>query len=87
MILYFSTRFTKKQAKLPRPLQAKLRERLYLFADQPFAPILDNHPLHGKYVGYRSIDIAGNYRAIYEPIGDGAAHFIIRGTHPELYGT
>ncbi|MBU6321416.1 MAG: type II toxin-antitoxin system mRNA interferase toxin, RelE/StbE family [Patescibacteria group bacterium] len=86
MRLYFSARFKKKRARLPHPLQAKLDERLTLFAREPFDPILNNHQLHGKYAGYRSIDIMGDYRAMYDPVGESGAHFILHGTHAELYG-
>lgn len=34
---------------------------------------------------YRSINITGDYRAIYE-VKDGIAYFISVGTHHELYG-
>ncbi len=86
MNLYFSARFKKKRDTLPPALRAKLRERLLLFSKQPFDRMLTNHALQGKYNGYRSIDIAGDYRAVYEPLGKSGAYFITHGTHTELYG-
>jgi addiction module RelE/StbE family toxin len=49
---------------------------------------LDNHPLKDPWNGCRSIDITGDYRAIYEELNKGddvIAYFITIGTHQELY--
>jgi len=75
----------KKQYKKLRAIQKKVDERLVLFAKDPFDPILNNHGLAGKYEGCRSINITGNYRAIYELVNDNTAYFIALGTHPTLY--
>ena len=55
--------------------------------ENPFHSLLNNHALSGKYSGYRSINIGGDLRAIYEPISLDIAFFIIMGTHPELYSS
>lgn len=74
----------KQYKKLPA-IQKKVDKRLALFAEDPFVPALNNHALAGKYEGYRSINITGNYRAIYELVNDNTAYFIALGTHPNLY--
>lgn len=74
----------KKHYKRLRVIQRKVDERLNLFAKDPFDPILNNHGLAGKYEGCRSINITGDYRAVYELIDDNAAYFIALGTHPDL---
>lgn len=86
MNLSFHKHFDKRYARLRSGERRKCDERIALFAREPFNPILDNHPLREKYEGYRSIDITGDLRAIYEPISPNTAFFIRLGTHPELYG-
>lgn len=58
--------FKKKIAKLPKKIKAALKERLELFMENPYHPVLNNHLLHGKERIYRSITITGDYRLIYD---------------------
>ena len=62
----------------------KIDERLLIFRKDELNPILKNHPLRGEYEGCNSINITGDYRAIYYLKGE-IAIFIRIGTHPELY--
>jgi mRNA-degrading endonuclease YafQ of YafQ-DinJ toxin-antitoxin module len=41
--------------------------------------------LHGEYSGYRSINITGDLRVIYEPLGKNTVQFVIIDTHSNLY--
>jgi len=75
----------RKQYKRLTAIQKKVDERLVLFAKDPFNPVLNNHGLTGKYKGCRSINITGNFRAVYELIDDNTAYFIALNTHPNLY--
>ena len=86
MKVFFNKYFDKRLAKLPLKIQNKTFERIVMFQSQPFSEILNNHALTGKYFGSRSIDVTGNYRAVYELISDDSAHFIDIGTHSQLYG-
>ena len=84
-MIHFSTRFEKNRAKLPRKVREQLSERLRLFGEDPSHPLLKNHALGGEYEGRRSINVTGNYRAIYYE--ENGSYFFLRvGTHPELYG-
>jgi len=75
-----------KQFKKLRPRdQKQAKERLVLFACDAFDPILNNHPLHGKYQNCRSINITGDLRAIYRETSRAVAYFIALGTHGKLY--
>ena len=47
--------------------------------------ILNNHPLGGKYRDCRSIDISGDFRAIYELVEKDIAYFVILDKHSNLY--
>ena len=63
----------------------KFKNRLMLFGQDEFNPILNNHPLKGKYQGYRSINVTGDLRAIYKRETN-VAIFVIIGSHSRLYG-
>ncbi len=77
--------FRKKFKKFPQGMQKKFIERQDIFLRDPFNSVLNNHELHGKYQGLRSIDITGDLRALYKPVSDNLAFFVIIGTHSELY--
>lgn len=48
-------------------------------------PRLRSHALRGDYKDYRSINVTGDWRAIYRMVGE-TALFIALGTHSQLYG-
>ena len=77
--------FNKDYKKLTLRIKEKLKIRRNLFLSDSFQSILNNHELHGEYSGCRSINITGDYRAIYFTKGD-VAIFIRIGTHSELFG-
>ena len=85
--IHYSSRFRKQYKKLTKPIRLKIEERVRIFLQDEFNPLLGNHVLQGKkYAGCRSIDISGNYRLIYERYPDGYFNFVAVGTHPQLYG-
>ncbi len=84
MQVIFHKNFKKQTAKF-KTLKTKIDQRLFLFIDDPFNPILNNHPLIGKYKGYRSINITADYRAVYESINDDMSLFITLDKHSNLY--
>lgn len=78
-------RFKKRYRKLRVAERNRVKERLGLFVRDPFDPILNNHPLRGKYQGCRSTNIGGNLRAIYKEIAVNTVFFVELGVHGELY--
>jgi addiction module RelE/StbE family toxin len=80
-------RFEKKSRLAPRSVQEALTERLLLFLNEPFHPILNNHRLKGELRAYRSINITGDWRAIYELLDENTFRFVDIDTHHNLYGT
>lgn len=60
--------------------------RFRMFVRDPFDLLLENHKLSGQFSTYRSINITGDYRAIYQEVEAHVAHFVLIGTHHELYG-
>ncbi|MBI5798817.1 MAG: hypothetical protein HZB10_02710 [Candidatus Yonathbacteria bacterium] len=76
--------FEKKYSKLPNKIKDAFKERRNLFLENMYSPILDNHPVDKAYPGCRSIDITGDYRAIFFEDGE-AVTFVAIGTHAQLY--
>lgn len=85
MNVVFHKRFDKMAGKLPPKVKTKMVERITLFSKDPLAHILRNHALNTPYKGSYSIDITGDYRAIYNLVNDQTAMFTHIGTHSQLY--
>ncbi len=84
----YSRKFIKQLKKSPLPIKIAFRDRLNLFLKNPFAPILNNHFLKGKYLNSRSINVTGDWRAIYQEKTEAKAKiaiFLALGTHSQLY--
>lgn len=85
MNVVFHRRFDKQASKLPQKVKLKMVERISLFCKDPLDISLRNHALHTPYKGSYSIDITGDYRAIYHLFDDDTALFTHIGTHSQLY--
>ncbi|MDP3935098.1 MAG: type II toxin-antitoxin system RelE/ParE family toxin [Candidatus Giovannonibacteria bacterium] len=83
----FHKNFKKQFKKLRKNEQNKFNAQLAIFIENPFDPLLNNHPLQGKYESFRSINIGGNLRAIYEMAEKDIAYFIAIDTHNKLYSS
>lgn len=77
--------FKKRFKQLRSGEKRRFRERRDLFLENEFYPLLENHPLEGKYKGYRSIHIGGDLSVVYRRIGPDVVVFAKIGTHSELY--
>lgn len=84
MEIQFKTRFRKEFRKADHNIQAAFERRLELFKEEPSHPQLKNHNLRGKYKGYRSINITGDWRALYTE-SKKVIWFEGLGTHSNLY--
>lgn len=71
--------------KFEENTKKKFKERRDIFLSDPYHPLLNNHPLRGKYEGYRSINIAGNVRVIYKHLDIDTVLFVKIGSHSNLY--
>lgn len=78
--------FEKSFKKLPKELKIKFQEQLEIFSVCTTDKRLDNHALQGKYLGYRSIKLTGDYRIIFKEIDQGVFLLVNVGTHSQLYG-
>ncbi len=86
MKIEFTKRFHKQFYKLQIKQQKQFDERLLLFINNPKDPVLKVHPLKGRFVGYYSINISGDLRALFYEEADGIVIFALIGTHSQLYG-
>lgn len=85
MNVVFHKRFDKMAAKLPPKVKTQMVARITLFAKDPLEPALRNHSLNTPYKGSNSINITGDYRAIYHLVDAQTALFTHIGTHDQLY--
>ena len=78
--------YLKEFAKLKPNQQKKVLNRLQIFKQNPFDPILKNHALHGKLNGFRSITAGGDLRIIFREEDDYVVVIFIHvGTHNQVY--
>lgn len=77
--------FEKQYKKLRESEKKKFKVRRDLFIADELNPILNNHSLTGKYLGYRSINIKGDLRAIFKK-NDDIVIFTVIDSHSNLYG-
>jgi addiction module RelE/StbE family toxin len=86
MKIGYHKKFLKDFDKLPSKLQQKFYERLRIFSQDPFQPLLNNHSVDAAYPDFRSINVTGDYRALYQNISEDHVQFMRIGTYSELYG-
>lgn len=84
MRIVYKKSFDKKFKKLSPQVKEHFYNRLRLFVNNKFDRILNNHSVEKVYPGCRSINITGDWRAIFYEEND-AVIFITIGTHSELY--
>jgi len=83
-IINYSRRFDKDLRKAPLKIKIAFKKRREIFSQDPFHPQLNNHGLTGGLRNYRSINITGDWRAIYSEHG-GIIIFEAVGTHSQIY--
>lgn len=78
--------FKKRFKKLSPKIKRNYFERVGLFLKDPFHPLLNNHSVEPIYPpGWRSINITGDYRVLFEPKDKDLVVFMKIDTHSELY--
>ena len=88
MQIQYSKKFIKEFKKCPENIKTNFKKRLVIFINDPYNSILNNHSLVGELKNYRSINISGDWRAIFEEITeDHIAYFVTIGTHSQLYSS
>ena len=84
MKIVFHKQFKKKFEKLPVKVQNKFFDRLELFMRDQTHETLNNHSVDKAFLECRSINVTGDYRAIFKEKQE-AVIFMAIGTHSELY--
>lgn len=81
--------FIKQHKKAPHKIQLAWEKRFELFLKDQFNPLLKNHQLTGGYKGDKSINVTGDWRAIFTQMEDeeGNTYILFKflGTHSQLY--
>jgi mRNA-degrading endonuclease YafQ of YafQ-DinJ toxin-antitoxin module len=85
MVIETTKGFDKQHSKLNLKVKVAFKRRVTLFKANPFDLTLRNHALKGKYLGFRSIDVTGDVRALYTTQGDTVIIFGFIGTDSQLY--
>lgn len=85
MRLDFHRHFDRQYKKLSGSKQKQFRSQLGLFISNQNSAALNNHALKGKYLGYRSINVSGDLRAIFIQHSKKHIEFVYIGTHSQLY--
>ena len=85
MKVYFTKKFWKQYYKLSKSAQVRFGERIKILLNEPESSIIKLHPLKGKYVGYWSISVTGDIRALYRADSTTNITFTHIGTHSQLY--
>lgn len=89
MKIKFSERFVKQYEKANKKIRNTAKKRLEVFRNNPLHLQLRNHSLSGKLAKYRSINITGDWRALYSDYidaeGERVVLFEMLGTHSQLY--
>lgn len=85
MNIEFHRSFKKRYKKLPTKIQDQFDARLQLFESNSIHSLLHNHPLSGDRNGQWSINITGDWRAIYIRKQENTALFLDIDTHSNLY--
>jgi addiction module RelE/StbE family toxin len=85
MDIIFSHDFKKKLKKCSKKTVLAFFDKLKIFSEDPKAKILNIHRLNGKYDGYQSINVTGDYRAVYKLLNSTRAYFVDIDNHSNLY--
>lgn len=89
MIAQVSPRVLERLKRVDVRIRNSFFEKIEIFEKNHQDLILNNHALKRDYLGFRSIDITADWKAVYEEIPSGdtepIAYFVTIGTHKELY--
>lgn len=86
MRIEYSKKFIKDFRRCPNYIKDNFKSRLEIFIVDKNHSLLNNHNLLGELKKYRSINITGDWRAIFEDVNNGeVVYFVAIGTHSQLY--
>jgi len=89
MNIRFEKKFAKQYKKVPNFIKNAVNNRISIFNTDPFHLQLHNHQLTGSFKKYRSINITGDWRALFTETVDNEGSrtitFCVLGKHSQLY--
>jgi addiction module RelE/StbE family toxin len=86
MKIEYSKNFIKDFRRCPENIKNNFKSRLEIFIQDKNNVVLNNHALLGELKRYRSLNITGDWRAIFEDVDNGEiVYFVAIGTHSQLY--
>jgi len=85
MQIKYARKFKKQYTKASVKIKKAFKSRRNLFLKNSHISILNNHRLKGKFKGYRSINITGDWRAFYSQPNKNIVIFEVLGTYSQLY--
>lgn len=80
-----STLFKRQLKRVPESIKDRFKKVIRQMEINEFDPSLNNHKLKGEYADYRSVNITGDWRLVYEKTMDDSYILVQIGTHSELY--
>lgn len=86
MRVIFHKQFEKQYRKTSRRIRERFKERKNLLIENPTHSLLNTHQLSGSRYGQWSINVTGDWRAIFIYLDEGTIAFIDLDTHSNLYG-
>ncbi|MBI3633166.1 MAG: type II toxin-antitoxin system RelE/ParE family toxin [Candidatus Vogelbacteria bacterium] len=86
MEVVYHREFRKQYKKTDKKIRDQFIDRRNLFLVKPHHTLLDNHELDHEWAGCRSINITGDWRAIFRLRFTDTIEFLAIGTHHQLYG-
>ena len=84
--IFFNKSFIKQYKKLPQKTQNQFRKRLDLFRVDRRNRLLNLHKVDRRGDMFVSMNVTGDYRALFLWEGKEKARFYQIGTHSQLYG-
>lgn len=88
MDVLFSSTFKKQYKRADSSIKSIFQIKLNIFLQNRDNRQLRNHSLKGKHAGLRSINITGDWRALYREETENnqiIITFVLLGTHSQLY--
>jgi len=86
MKIEYSKNFIKKYKKSPSKIQKEFKDRLRIFLKNRQSQLLNYHRLSGKLKDISSINLSGDWRALFMEIEkEDVIYFVAIGTHSDLY--
>jgi len=85
MKVAFHRKFRKQYNNLPKKIQRQFDERLALFLEGEDNALLNVHRLSGAQAHLASMNVTGDYRALFEVSKSNRIVFVKIGTHSKLY--